>query len=89
MGYYRWNDEKNLQLKHIRGISFEQAVLHIEKGDVLDIIAHPNPDKYPDQQVFVLNIEGYVYAVPFVENGEERFLKTIILSRKLTRRYLR
>ena len=87
VGYYRWSSKKNLQLKKLRGVSFEQVVMHIERGDVLDIIAHPNQQKYPDQKALVLNINGYAYAVPFVEQGEERFLKTIIPSRKLTTQY--
>ena len=56
---------------------------------MLDIIIHPNPNKYPGQQVLILNINRYAYAVPFVEQGEDRFLKTIIPSRKLTKQYLR
>ena len=63
--------------------------MHIEQGDVLDIIIHPNPNKYPAQQVLILNVNGYAYAVSFVEQGEDRFLKTIIPSRKLTKQYLR
>ena len=86
---YHWDDEKNAILKRTRGVSFEQAVMHVEGGDVLDVIAHPNKARYPKQQVLVVNINDYAYAVPFVEQGEERFLKTIVPSRKLTRRYLR
>jgi len=61
--------------------------MHIERGDVLDIVAHPNQQKYPDQKVLIPNIDGYVHAVPFVERGEDRFLKTILPSRKLTKHY--
>jgi len=86
---YQWDDEKNAILKRTRGVSFEQAVMHVEGGDVLDVIAHPNKARYPNQQVLVVNINDYAYAVPFVEQGDERFLKTIVPSRKLTRRYLR
>ena len=89
MIYYLWSTEKNLLLKAERGISFEQVVMHIDRGDVLDVIAHPNPDRYRNQKIIVVNINDYAYAVPYVEQGEERFLKTIIPSRKLTRRYLR
>lgn len=86
---YQWDDEKNAILKESRGVSFEQVVMHIENGDVLDVMAHPNKTKYPRQQVLVVNMNDYVYAVPFVERGDERFLKTIVPNRKLTRKYLR
>jgi len=86
---YRWNHEKNLKLKIERDVSFDQVVMHIECGDLLDVIQHPNKTKFPHQQVLVVQVKDYVYAVPFVEEAEERFLKTIIPSRKLTRQYLR
>lgn len=86
---YQWDDAKNTLLKKTRGISFEQVVMHIENGDVLDIMVHPNTDKYPHQQVLVVNINDYAYAVPFVEQGQERFLKTIVPNRKLTKYNLR
>jgi hypothetical protein len=54
----------------------------------LDDIAHPNPDKYSGQRMFVLNIDDYVHLVPYVESQEEIFLKTIIPSRKATKEYL-
>lgn len=86
---YQWDDEKSAILKRMRGVSFEQAVMHIESGDVLDVVAHPNKDRYPNQKVLVVNINDDAYAVPFVEQGQERFLKTVVPSRKLTRQYLR
>ena len=82
MDYYRWNKEKNERLKIERGVSFEQITMHIERGDVLDIVAHPN------QQLLVVEINDYVYLVPFVENENGKFLKTIIPSRKATLDYL-
>ena len=63
--------------------------VHIENGDVLDIIRHPNASRYPNQRVIVLNVEGYVYLVPYVEQKGTRFLKTIIPSRKATKEYLK
>ena len=86
---YEWNNDKNRLLKKTRGISFEQVVMHIQNGDVLDIIEHPNQEKYVNQYVIVVNINDYAYAVPFVQQGKDRFLKTIIPSRQLTRKYLR
>ncbi len=88
MDYYTWNREKNEKLKMERGISFEQIVMHVERGDVLDIVVHPNQKKYPDQQLLVVAINNYAYLVPFVEDGIGKFLKTIIPSRKATRYYL-
>ena len=88
MKYFSWSAEKNRLLIDERGISFEEIVFHIERGDVLDILEHPNPEKYPTQRVFVVNVEGYAYIVPFVENEIEVFLKTVIPSRKATRDYL-
>ena len=88
MDHYKWNKEKNERLKVERGMSFEQITMHIERGDVLDIVAHPNQEKYPNQQLLVVKINDYVYLVPFVENENGKFLKTIIPSRKATRDYL-
>lgn len=70
-------------------MSFEEVVFHIENGDLLDVVAHSNPEKYPNQQILVVQIEQYVYLVPFVEADTGLFLKTIIPSRKATRHYLK
>jgi len=88
MDYYKWDVEKNERLMSERGVSFEQVVMHIERGDVLDIFVHPNPEKYPKQQIIVVKINEYAYLVPFVESSEGKFLKTIIPSRKATRDYI-
>jgi hypothetical protein len=88
MAYYRWNRENNERLKAERAIGFEQVIQHIESGDLIDIIGHPNQAKYSNQQILVVKIETYVYLVPFVEDEEGKFLKTIIPSRKATREYL-
>lgn len=88
MGHYKWNKEKNEKLKKERGISFEQIAMHVERCDVLDIVEHPNQKKYPNQQLLVVEINNYVYLVPFVEDENSKFLKTIIPSRKATRDYL-
>jgi len=42
-------------------------------------------DRYPDQNIILLNVDGYVWLVPYVKTGGVRFLKTIIPSRKATR----
>lgn len=85
---YRWNAEKNEQLKLERGLSFERVVVAMETDGLLDILAHPNPAKYPRQRVLVVAFDGYVHLVPFVEEDEYYFLKTIIPSRKAARDYL-
>lgn len=86
---FRWGPEKNDQLQRERGISFEQMVVAVEAGGLLDILAHPNPSKYPNQRVLVVASEGYAYLVPFVEQADHYFLKTVIPSRKATRDYLK
>lgn len=88
MSDFDWNDEKNEFLKSARDVSFEEVVFHIQNGDVLDVIRHPNADRYPKQNIIVLNIEGYVYLVPYVKERGIHFLKTIIPSRKATKEYL-
>ena len=85
---YRWPTVKNEKLQSERGLTFEQLVVAIESGGLLDVVSHPNPRKYPRQLVFVVEVEGYVYLVPFVEEDQYYFLKTIIPSRKATRLYL-
>jgi uncharacterized DUF497 family protein len=86
---FRWNHEKNEQLKAERNISFEEIVLAIEADGLLDIIAHSNPSKYPQQRMFVVAVEQYAYLVPFVEETEYYFLKPVIPNRKATRDYLK
>ena len=88
MKLYDWNDEKNEILKKERDLSFEEIVFHITHDGLLDVIQHPNRDQYPHQKMFVVNVEGYVCLVPFIENDEIIFLKTIFPSRKMTRKYL-
>lgn len=83
-----WDPEKNEWLKRERGISFERVVLHIEQGDLLDILEHSNPKKYPGQRILVVRLEDYVYLVPCLELENGVLLKTIFPSRKLTKQYL-
>ena len=87
MKTFRWNQEKNAGLKRNRRISFEDVVLAIDSGGLLDVVEHPHRQRYPTQAVFVVVVTGYVYLVPFVEEPEYIFLKTIIPSRKATREY--
>jgi len=83
-----WNSEKSVALKASRGICFGDVVFYIERGDILDDYLHPNQQAYPGQRIMVIAIAYYAYLVPYAENEEELFLKTIIPSRKATQRYL-
>lgn len=86
---FRWNPDKNTELLVERGVSFEQVVVAIEGGGQLDVLAHPNARKYPHQPLLVVAWDGYAYLVPYVEEAQYHFLKTIIPSRKATRDYLK
>ncbi len=85
---FSWSVEKNELLRQERGIGFEEIVYHIERGDLLDLLEHPNRERYGGQRIFVVAVEYYAYLVPFVESETEVFLKTIIPSRKATKHYL-
>lgn len=89
MKTFSWNDEKNALLKAERQVSFEEIVLYIEMGYLLDVLEHPNQEKYKGQKVFVVQVDDYVYLVPFVETDDDVFLKTIIPSRKAIKKYLK
>jgi hypothetical protein len=90
MKRYHWNDEKNEQLlKKDRGICFEDVVCFLEQDLLLDSFDNPNQKKYPGQRLYIIDIDGYAYIVPFVESEDSVFLKTIIPSRKATKKYLR
>lgn len=82
---FRWSSEKNEILKAERGISFEEITVAVEAGALLEVVPHPNPGKYPRQKIMVVAVFGYAYLVPFIEEGDHFFLKTIIPSRKATR----
>ena len=88
MKYFAWDDAKNAKLKADRGIVFEDIVFHIERGDLLEFLEHPNPDRYAGQRIFVVQRDDDVYLVPFVEDEHTVFLKTIIPSRKAMKQYL-
>jgi uncharacterized DUF497 family protein len=84
---YNWNSDKNQFLIKERGISFERIVFEIGSGNELDVLEHPNQEKYPGQRISMVQVDDYVYAVPYVETDTEIFLKTIIPSRKATKQY--
>jgi uncharacterized DUF497 family protein len=86
--YFAWDDAKSAVLRRERGIGFEDVVFHIERGDLLDILEHPNPEQHARQRMFVVQRDDCVYLVLFVENEHSVFLKTIIPSRKVTKQYV-
>ena len=88
MAFFDWNDEKNEWLNQVRGITFEDVVYHLTHDGLLDTIEHPNQKQYPGQRLFIINVEGYACIVPFVEDDDVIFLKTIMPSRKMTKLYI-
>jgi uncharacterized DUF497 family protein len=88
MKLFDWNDDKNEWLRHERGISFEDIVYHLTHGGLLDVLEHPNRQQYPGQRIFIVDVEGYACMIPFVEDDQVIFMKTIIPSRKMTKLYL-
>ena len=85
---FDWSIEKNEWLQKERGVSFDQVLIAIQSGDLLDDTDHPNKKRYSKQRIFVVNINNYVYLVPYVEDDEKIFLKTVIPSRKATKKYI-
>ena len=85
----RYDYEKNELLKKERGVGFDDVILAIENGDLLDDIEHPNKERYPHQYIFIIfiRIKEYVYLVPYEENEKEIFLRTVIPSRKMRKKY--
>jgi uncharacterized DUF497 family protein len=88
MKTFRWPSDKNEQLKQERGLGFEQVAVAVEAGSLLQIAPHPNLTKYRKQKIMIVEIDGYAYLVPFVEEADHYFLKTIIPSRKATRDFI-
>ena len=84
---FDWDPEKNEKLKRERGISFEEIALLLGVGSVWAITKHWNTEKYPNQRIFLIPIDGRIIAVPFVQNKDLFFLKTAFPSRKMTKIY--
>lgn len=85
---FDWSPEKNAWLRRHRGVSFDEIVIHLGRGDVWKTSPHPNRHRYPNQSLAFVIIEEYVYLVPFDVDGDVITLRTIIPSRKATRQYL-
>jgi len=85
----QWDEQKNEWLKQNRGLGFEQVAVLVEKGQVLEVMDHPDQRKHPGQKMAIVEIDGYACLVPYVDDEDGIFLKTIIPSRKATKKYLR
>lgn len=88
MKIFDWDPDKNKLLIEERGISFEDVIYHLQNNCLLDDLEHANHKKYPNQRIFIIDIENYAYLVPYVETDKEIFLKTVIPSRKATKLYI-
>jgi len=88
MPHFDWNEEKNAWLKEIREVSFEDVVMAFREGKLADVIDHPNQRKYQGQKIMFVIINNYVYAVPYIEDSDKFFLKTVYPSRTATKKYL-
>lgn len=86
--FYEWDKKKNKKLKNERGISFEEIVEILKGNKYIEVFDHPNQKQYPGQKIFIVIVDEYAYMIPFVEDAEKYFLKTIIPSRKMTKKYL-
>ncbi len=84
---FNWDNKKNQWLKKQRNISYEQIIVAIESNAIVDILEHPK-ERYPNQILILVNINGYIYAVPTNIEKNEYFFKTIFPSRKYTEIYL-
>jgi uncharacterized DUF497 family protein len=85
--YFDWSEEKNIHIKANRGLCFEDFIQAIEDDKLIDIIEHHDKNKYPNQRLFIVELNDYIHYVPFVKDGEKYFLKNIIPSRKLNKIY--
>jgi len=75
---FDWSPEKNEFLKKERNLSFEEIALHLSEGKLWKVTNHPNPERYPNQKVFLVPVNDYIFFVPFIEDGEKFFFKNSI-----------
>lgn len=88
MKYFDWNEKKNQFLKKTRNIGFEDVLVALKEDRLLTVIKHPNTKRYPNQEILIVDINSYAYLVPFAEDKEKIFLKTIFPSRKYTKKFI-
>lgn len=84
---FAYDTEKDVKLRTERFISFDEIIILIEDGHLLDILEHHNQERYDGQKIYIIDVDGYVWLVPYVQNANEIFLKTAFPSRKHTRQY--
>ncbi len=85
---FKWSAEKNVWLRTQRSISFEDVVVALATGNLLATRRHHNTDRYAHQEIYFVDVKGYVYMVPFVREKQWIFLKTVIPTRKGTREFM-
>lgn len=88
MKFFEWNEEKNRVLKESINISFEEIVLAIDTGQLLNVVEHHDKSKYPDQKLLIVEVQQYAFVVPFTVTEDTYFLKTIYPGRKATQKYI-
>ena len=99
---YNFSEAKNRELIKERRISFEEIISAIANNSIIAIVEHHNLQRYPNQQMYIIEFNCYAYLIPFivqdsyaylipfiVQDSGEIFLKTIIPSRKATKKYLK
>lgn len=84
-----FDSTKNSWLIKTREISFEMVIAVLEKQGPLRVIEHSNREKYLRQKMYVVELNGYAYLVPFLEEADKIILKTIYPNRKATKHYLK
>jgi len=84
---FEYSAEKDIWLKKERGLGFEEVIQRLRQGNVVGIVDNANQHRYPGQRVYMVDVNGYIYAVPYVRNGDQVFLKTIYPTRKATKFY--
>ena len=80
MRFVKWNILKSERLKRERGVSFEEII----QGKLVAVKRHPKKEY---QEIMLFEYKGYIWIVPFVQNKNELFLKTLYPSRKYTKNY--
>jgi uncharacterized DUF497 family protein len=88
MDRFVWDEGKNRLLKDSRGVTFEMVVQAIQDGRLLDILEHPNKERYGNQRLYVVELDNYAWIVPCEYGEASILLKTIFPSRRYTRLYL-
>ena len=74
----KWDLLKNERLKKTRGVSFEELL----NSKLVTILKHPSR---ANQKIMLFEHKKYIWIVPFVEEKDYYFLKTVFPSRKYTK----